>query len=176
MESLLRNRKFGIRGIWAVDSPQQVASGVLNERTQGDDSMNASLREDEISIGITIAQLLSSTIQGIYSSWLMTLRIRCPIRLLGSPTVWAALNCTSCPPVPPFNSALVLIEPAILNRHPSETILAFKSTSRKAQWPSREAAEPTFRKNNFFQAWDSKVPDRYLHFGLRQVPTARSLP
>ena len=69
MESLLRNYEFGIRGIWAADSPQQGASGVLNERTQGDDSMNASLREDEISIGIIIAQLLGSTIQGIYSSW-----------------------------------------------------------------------------------------------------------
>ena len=46
------------------------------------------------------------------------------------------------------------------------------STSRKDLWPSREAAELAFRKSKFFQAFDSRVLDLYLRFGLRQVPTA----
>lgn len=73
---------------------------------------------------------------------------------------------------PRLFSALVFIEPAILNRHPSGTNSAFMSTARKDLWPSREASEAAFRNNKFFQAWDSRVLDRYLQFGLRQVPTA----
>lgn len=46
------------------------------------------------------------------------------------------------------------------------------STFRKDLWPSRGAAENEFRKNKYFQAWDSRVLDRYLQYGLRQVPTA----
>ena len=69
MQSLSRSHNFSIRGIWAADSSQQGASGVLNEHTQGDDSMIALLRADEIPIRMTKAQLLGSTILEIYSSW-----------------------------------------------------------------------------------------------------------
>ena len=67
---------------------------------------------------------------------------------------------------------MVLIEPGIVNRHPSETNSAFIPTSRKDLWPSREVAEAGFRKNKIFQAWDGRVLDRFFQFGLRQVPTA----
>ena len=69
MQSLSRSHNFGIQGIWAADSSQQGASGVLNEHAQGDDSMIALLRVDEISMIITTkAQLLGSIILEIYSS------------------------------------------------------------------------------------------------------------
>ncbi len=40
MERFLRSHEIAIRGIWAADCSQQGASGVLNEYTQGDDSIN----------------------------------------------------------------------------------------------------------------------------------------
>jgi hypothetical protein len=46
------------------------------------------------------------------------------------------------------------------------------STYRPDLWPSRKAAEAAFRKNKFFQSWDSRVLDKYIQFGLREVPTA----
>jgi pimeloyl-ACP methyl ester carboxylesterase len=46
------------------------------------------------------------------------------------------------------------------------------STYRSDLWPSREAAGAAFRKNKFFQTWDSRVLDKYIEFGLRRVPTA----
>ena len=46
------------------------------------------------------------------------------------------------------------------------------STFRKDLWPSREAAEASFGRNKFFQAWDRRVFNKFIQFGLRQVPTA----
>ena len=46
------------------------------------------------------------------------------------------------------------------------------STFRKDLWPSRAAAEAEFKKIKAFQAWDIRVLNQYLAFGLRQVPTA----
>jgi pimeloyl-ACP methyl ester carboxylesterase len=46
------------------------------------------------------------------------------------------------------------------------------STYRPDLWPSRKAAEAAFRKNKFFKTWDGRVLDKYIEFGLRQVPTA----
>jgi len=46
------------------------------------------------------------------------------------------------------------------------------STFRRDLWPSRRAAAESFRKSQFYQAWDERVLDRWLNYGLRDVPTA----
>ena len=73
---------------------------------------------------------------------------------------------------PRLLSTLVLMEPVIQPEHAPGPNAAMMSTYRPDLWPSREAAEASFRKNKFFQTWDSRVLDKYIEFGLRQVPTA----
>lgn len=46
------------------------------------------------------------------------------------------------------------------------------STHRRDWWPSRQAAADDFRRNPFYQAWDSRVFDRWVQYGLRDLPTA----
>jgi hypothetical protein len=46
------------------------------------------------------------------------------------------------------------------------------STYRRDQWPSRKAAADSFKKNPFYQAWDPRVLERWLQYGLRDLPTA----
>ncbi|KAL5332228.1 Alpha/beta hydrolase family-domain-containing protein [Aspergillus crustosus] len=46
------------------------------------------------------------------------------------------------------------------------------STYRRDQWPSRKAAAESFKKNPFYQAWDPRVLDRWIKYGLRDLPTA----
>lgn len=46
------------------------------------------------------------------------------------------------------------------------------STYRRDTWPSRKAAAEAFKKNPFYLAWDSRVLDRWIEHGLRELPTA----
>lgn len=46
------------------------------------------------------------------------------------------------------------------------------STHRRDLWPSRKAAAESFRKNPFYQAWDPRVLDQWMKYGLRDLPTA----
>lgn len=73
---------------------------------------------------------------------------------------------------PRLLSTLVLIEPVIQREFPPELNLAAMSTFRPDLWLSRTAAEATFRKSRFFEPWDSRALDKYLKYGLREVPTA----
>jgi hypothetical protein len=64
------------------------------------------------------------------------------------------------------------MEPIIQPIHGPGPNAAMMSTYRPDLWLSHEAAVTAFRKNKFFQTWDSRVLDKYIEFGLRQVPTA----
>ena len=46
------------------------------------------------------------------------------------------------------------------------------STYRRDKWPSRKAAAESYKKNPFYQAWDPRVIDRWIQYGLRDLPTA----
>ena len=45
------------------------------------------------------------------------------------------------------------------------------STYRKDVWPSREVAADEFRGSKFYQKWDPRVLDRWIKYGLRDLPT-----
>jgi pimeloyl-ACP methyl ester carboxylesterase len=45
------------------------------------------------------------------------------------------------------------------------------STFRKDIWPSRDAAAKEFRRSKFYQKWDPRVLDRWIEYGLRDLPT-----
>lgn len=46
------------------------------------------------------------------------------------------------------------------------------STHRRDIWPSRKAAADGFKRSPFYQAWDARVLDRWVKYGLRDLPTA----
>lgn len=46
------------------------------------------------------------------------------------------------------------------------------STYRRDIWPSRKAAAESYKKSPFYQAWDRRVLERWLQYGLRDLPTA----
>lgn len=46
------------------------------------------------------------------------------------------------------------------------------STFRRDVWPSREIVAEGYKKSKFYKAWDPRVLDRQIQFGLRDLPTA----
>ena len=67
---------------------------------------------------------------------------------------------------------LALIEPVIQHDPPPGANAALFASYRPDKWPSWSQAEASFRKNPFFKTWDPRALDKYLSFGLREVPTA----
>jgi pimeloyl-ACP methyl ester carboxylesterase len=77
---------------------------------------------------------------------------------------------------PRLLTTLVLIDPVILSpqkasRNPGFQV-ARMSTWRRDVWPSRDDAVKSFKKNKFYTGWDSRVLERWLQCGLRELPTA----
>jgi len=76
---------------------------------------------------------------------------------------------------PRLLTTLVLIDP-VFQRYssvapgvgPNPTRL---STFRRDIWPSREEAAKGFKSSKFYQAWDPRVLDRFVQYGLRDLPT-----
>ncbi|XHG01913.1 hypothetical protein AWENTII_005282 [Aspergillus wentii] len=46
------------------------------------------------------------------------------------------------------------------------------STYRRDRWPSREVAADSFKRNAMYQTWDPRVLEKWVHYGLRDLPTA----
>ena len=45
------------------------------------------------------------------------------------------------------------------------------STRRRDTWPSRKAAEAKFKSTRFYNAWDPRVFDRWMSYGLCDLPS-----
>lgn len=45
------------------------------------------------------------------------------------------------------------------------------STTRRDIWPSREAAREKFKSSRLFQTWDPRVLEKFIEYGLRDLPT-----
>ena len=71
---------------------------------------------------------------------------------------------------PRLLSALILIEPVIMDEINAGPNPALLSTIRRDIWPTRAKAETALRKA--FATWDPRALERYLRYGLRAVPTA----
>ena len=74
---------------------------------------------------------------------------------------------------PRLFTSLILIDPVIQRLPSPEGNFgpAKASTTRREVWPSRKAAEEKLKKSKFYQAWDPRVLDRWLEYGLREMPT-----
>lgn len=76
---------------------------------------------------------------------------------------------------PRLFTTLVLIDPVIQLYSTTAPELgpnpARLSTFRRDIWPSREEAAKGFKASKFYQSWDSRVLDRWIQYGLRNLPT-----
>lgn len=66
--------------------------------------------------------------------------------------------------------ALILIDPVIQTENPSKSF-AKPSTYRRDVWPSRAEAREKFASSKFYQAWDPRVLEKWVQYGLRDLPT-----
>lgn len=75
---------------------------------------------------------------------------------------------------PRLFQTLVLIDPVIQRfSSPSGNYSpALASSVRRDRWPSRSAARKAFLRSQFYQKWDPRVFDRWITYGLRDLPTA----
>jgi len=175
-EDLLTSSKkhnFRIRGIWIADVAQQGQSGVLNEEILGNDPSWTDHSRDLLHLINTKRDQMPRPLIGIGHSMggnhlYLTLL---SFREEGSNISRVNLAYMH----PRLITTLILIDPVIQQYSsvpqeagPSPTRL---STFRRDVWPSREAAAQSFKKSKFYQAWDARVLDRWVQYGLRDMPT-----
>lgn len=77
---------------------------------------------------------------------------------------------------PRLLTTLILIDPVIykdpvMGPPDDRKNIVYASTFRRDLWPSRQAAEASFRKSPFYQTWDPRVLDRWIKYGIRALPT-----
>jgi len=77
----------------------------------------------------------------------------------------------------PYTS-IILVEPALkahsrLTKHtPAHLAVKAMTPSRRDIWGSREEAQIYFKKRVPWRSWDPRVLDKYVRYGLRELPTA----
>ncbi|KAI9147265.1 toxin biosynthesis protein [Paramyrothecium foliicola] len=141
-----------IRSIWIADMWNQGKSGVLNESILGNDPSWADHARDLMNLINQKQDLMPHPIVGIGHS------------MGGTQLSLLALF------HPRLLRSLVLIDPVI--QVPNGSIApAISSTPRRDVWPSREAAVERFKGSKFFQAWDPRVLEKWIEYGLRDIPT-----
>jgi pimeloyl-ACP methyl ester carboxylesterase len=173
-----------------MDSSHQGASGVMNEYKMGDDRMMVYPGLDDIGL-----QRVASWLDGARDNLHMinTFRDQMPRPIVGvGHSMGAAqlyiqlfsilisydsqiLRANLALLHPRLLTTLVLMEPVIQLESPvssNSTGAAGASTFRRDIWPSRAAAEKTFRNHQFYQRWDPRVLDLWIKYGFRELPTA----
>ncbi|UNI22561.1 hypothetical protein JDV02_008439 [Purpureocillium takamizusanense] len=146
-----------IRSIFIADAAWQGRSGILNEGKLGNDPGWNDYARD-------IIQLVN--------------HFRPPPPLLAVGHSFGGNSLTNAALLHPrlFSVGLVLLDPVIghYDYNPSTVRLspAALSVNRRDVWPSRDEAAASFRRSKFYQAWDPRVLDRWIEFGLRDVAPA----
>ncbi|OQE24642.1 hypothetical protein PENSTE_c007G01042 [Penicillium steckii] len=152
----LRAQNRHIRSIWIADVAQQGQSGILNENILGDD-----LQADWFDHGRDLLQLINQFQDEISH----------PLIGIGHSMGGAQLAHLSLMHPALFNG-LVLLDPVIQRENPGRGF-AHASTNRRDIWPSREEAAQKFLSNAFYRSWDSRVFERFVEYGLRDLPTEK---
>lgn len=85
---------------------------------------------------------------------------------------------------PRLITSLILLDPVVHRLRPARQDHTFHtkmnniplttaaSTYRRDIWPSRKAAAEALKKSKFYQSWEPRVLDRWIRYGLRDLPTA----
>ncbi|RAL01017.1 putative toxin biosynthesis protein [Aspergillus ibericus CBS 121593] len=158
---------FRIRSIWMADVAHQGESSVVNEDLLGNDPSWFDHPRDLLHLINVKRKDMSRPIIGIGHS------------------MGGAHLAQLCLMHPRLIHSLVLLDPVIqrestqidgyemaLRRRQMIAKTTQLSTYRRDTWPSRKAAAEAFNRNPFYQAWDSRVLDRWIKYGLRELPTA----
>ncbi|KAF2018942.1 alpha/beta-hydrolase [Aaosphaeria arxii CBS 175.79] len=151
----LNKSGISIRGIWIADVVHQGFSGVLNEEKLGNDPAWLDHSRDLLHMVNTFRKEMPRPIIGVGHSM-----GGCQLANL------ALLH-------PRLFESLILVDPVIqrMVSVSGNVSPAFSSAQRRDRWPSREEARKAMMRNKFYQAWDSRVLDRWIDFGLRDLPT-----
>ncbi|GAB7366619.1 hypothetical protein MBLNU230_g8604t1 [Neophaeotheca triangularis] len=144
---------FTIRSIWSLDPSTQAASGVLNERIQGDDPSLHDTARDLLCMVNTFRTSMPQPIIGfghsVGATGLLSLALMHP-NLLASLLL-----------VDPISGPSMLWAGAMLT---------FKASTRPDLWLTREAAETYFCSAHEGK-WDFRCLKLFLEHGLRETPT-----
>ncbi|KAF8474706.1 Alpha/beta hydrolase family-domain-containing protein [Kalaharituber pfeilii] len=159
-ELLISSKDYGfrIRAVWALDAAHQGASSIVNEKDLGDNPCWNDYSRD-------IEQMINT-----FASYMPAPRIGIGHSIGGQAIFECAIR------NPGLFTAIVGIDPLIhaANKQvldPGEKP-AVASARRRDIWPSREEAEKFFRSRSFYNAWDPRVLELQLKYGLRPLPTA----
>lgn len=71
---------------------------------------------------------------------------------------------------PSLFEAIILVDPVIQRENPSRKY-ALPSTYRRDIWRSRKEAAEKFQSSAFYRAWDPRVLEKWVEYGLRDLPT-----
>lgn len=72
---------------------------------------------------------------------------------------------------PRLLQTLILIDPVVQRQAKGANAATQASTFRRDIWPSRQEAAKAFGNSKFYRAWDGRVLDRWMQYGLRELPT-----
>ncbi|KAK4560431.1 hypothetical protein LTR86_005627 [Recurvomyces mirabilis] len=151
----LRAKGIAINSIFIADVAHQNASGILNERKLGNDPSWQDHPRDMFLMINHFRKEMKRPLIGIGHSMggnnLVNLSIMHP-RLF---------------------TTLILIDPVVQRQVSTQGNFApaRASTNRRDKWPSRKAAEASFKRSKFYQTWDPRVLDLWVKYGLRDLPT-----
>ncbi|KAK5168395.1 uncharacterized protein LTR77_006965 [Saxophila tyrrhenica] len=158
----LRERGKGVRGIWVADMVGQGRSGVLKEALLGPDQSWWDHGRDLLFLINQFQRELPHPIVGVGHS-------------VGASHLWTRAKDVTRAHLsllhPRLLHSLVFIDPIMQPDVKIHTALARLSTNRRDIWPSRKAAAEAFRGSKFYQKWDPRVLEKWIEFGLRDLPT-----
>ncbi|KAI0469324.1 prolyl aminopeptidase-like protein [Xylaria cf. heliscus] len=149
---------FRIRGIWITDVANQGYSGRINKQMLGNDPSGNDAARDLLYMTNVFRSEMPRPIIGIGHSF--------------GASVITQLSLIH----PRLFTSLVLLDPSIniLEQQTGVISAGQLSTIRRDTWPSREAAEKTFRHSRFHSSWDPRVLDAWITHGICETPDGKA--
>lgn len=163
---------FAIRGMWIADIASQGGSGVLNEGKLGNEGEHRSMCLSSINTKCQPASWFDHSRDLLHM--VNHFRSEMPRPLFAIGHSLGGANLVNLALIHPrLFEGQILIDPVIQRREfaPIDYGPTFMSSIRRDVWPSREAAKTSFLRSKFYQAWDSRVLNLYIKYGLRDLPT-----
>ncbi|KAJ9323861.1 hypothetical protein DTO027B5_7664 [Paecilomyces variotii] len=161
-----KSHGFRIRSIWMADVAHQGESSVINEDLLGNDPSWFDHSRDLLHLINVKRHEMPRPLVGVGHS-------------MGGAHI-AKLSLLH----PRLLHSVILLDPVIYRQSTYDGTRSFHkagknvpittklSTYRRDIWPSREAAAESFKNSPFYKAWDPRVLDRWIKYGLRELPTA----
>lgn len=159
-----------VRSIWIADIAHQNASGVLNESLLGNEPGWYDHARDLTHLINLKRSEMPRPIFGLGHSVggnnLVNVSLFNPRLFQGLILLDPVIQIRSAESPIPFDPVKDPPE-----NNPWARSMAGLSTFRRDIWPSRSAAAESFSRSPFYKTWDPRVLDRWVQFGLRDLPS-----